>query len=269
MVVEGLKARGACFVEDISEIPPGAVTIFSAHGVPRTIESAAVARNLHVIDATCPLVTKVHREGQRYAARGFDVVLIGHAGHPEVEGTMGQINGPVYLVTSVADVASIKPRDPVRIAYVTQTTLSVDDTREIIAALTIRFPNIVGPDVKEICYATQNRQTAVKELSKRIDLTLVVGAHNSSNSNRLREVGHSMGKPSYLIEDATALRQEWLENSKAVGVTAGTSTPETLVQEVLEKLAQWCSIEVEVLNGIAESVHFKLPEELVKISAMV
>ncbi len=261
-VVETLKARGARFVEDVAEIPEGAVTIFSAHGVAQTVESAAELRRLHVIDATCPLVTKVHREGQRYAVKGYDVVLIGHTGHPEVEGTMGQIDGPVHLVSSVADVLALKPRDPARIAYVTQTTLSVDDTREIIAALSRRFPNILGPDVKDICYATQNRQIAVRELAAGIDLILVVGAHNSSNSNRLREIGSDMGKPSYLIEDATALRPEWLDGVGTVGLTAGASAPEALVQEVITKLSEWRSITVRALDGIAENVHFKLPDEL-------
>ncbi len=266
-VVETLKARGACFVEDVAEIPEGAVTIFSAHGVAQTVESDAAARRLHVIDATCPLVTKVHREGQRYAGKGYDVVLIGHPGHPEVEGTMGQIAGPVHLVSSIADVAALAPRDPERISYVTQTTLSVDDTREIIAALTARFPKIVGPDVKDICYATQNRQIAVRELATQIDLILVVGAHNSSNSNRLREIGHDMNKPSHLIEDASALRPEWLDGIATVGITAGASAPEALVQEVVGRLAEWREIDVQVLDGIAENVHFKLPDELIQATA--
>jgi len=266
-VVETLKARGARFVEEVSEVPEGAVTIFSAHGVSRLVETDAGRRELHVIDATCPLVTKVHKEGQRYAARGFDVVLIGHPGHPEVEGTMGQIDGVVHLVSSVDDVANLEPRDPERLAYVTQTTLSVDDTRDVISALAKRFPKIVGPDVKDICYATQNRQTAVRTLASQVDLILVVGAFNSSNSNRLREIGQDMTKPSYLIQDADAVDPEWLNGVERVGITAGASAPEDVVQEVIAKLAQWRRIEVETLKGIEENVHFKLPDELIERAA--
>jgi 4-hydroxy-3-methylbut-2-enyl diphosphate reductase len=264
-VVESLKALGAVFVEDVDDIPEGAVTIFSAHGVSRTVEEEAEARHLPVIDATCPLVTKVHKEGQRYAARDFDVVLIGHPGHPEVEGTMGQISGTVHLVSSVADVATLEPAHPGRISYVTQTTLSVDDTRDIIAALTQRFPAIVGPDVKDICYATQNRQTAVRKLAAMVDLILVVGAHNSSNSNRLREIGHDMAKRSHLVEDAKALLPEWLEGVRTVGITAGASAPEALVEEVVARLAELRPVQVELLDGIAENVHFKLPDELAEV----
>ena len=266
-VVDSLRARGAVFVEEVDEIPAGAVTIFSAHGVARTVESDAGSRRLHVIDATCPLVTKVHKEGQRYAAGSYDVVLIGHPGHPEVEGTMGQINGVVHLVSSVDDVATLAPRDPGRLAYVTQTTLSVDDTRDIIDALRARFPDIVGPDVRDICYATQNRQMAVRQLARHIDLLLVVGAHNSSNSNRLREIGSDTGMPSYLIEDAQALRAEWLDGIGAVGITAGASAPEALVQEVIARLSEWRDIEVSLLEGIEENVRFKLPAELTGMAA--
>ena len=261
-VVEMLKAKGARFVEEIDEIPESAVTIFSAHGVARLVESGAAERRLHVIDATCPLVGKVHKEGQRYAARGYDVVLIGHRGHPEVEGTMGQIDGTVHLVSTVAEVAALAPRDPARLAYVTQTTLSVDDTREIIAALQARFPQIVGPDVKDICYATQNRQTAVRKLADVVDLILVVGAHNSSNSNRLREIGQDMSKPSYLIEDANALRPEWLDGVRTLGITAGASAPEMLVEEVIGRLGALRTVDVQTLEGIEENVHFRLPDEL-------
>lgn len=261
-VVEDLRARGAHFVEEIDEIPEGAVTIFSAHGVASAVVSSAENRQLKVIDATCPLVTKVHREGQRYAARGFDVVLIGHPGHPEVEGTMGQIQGTVHLVSSVADVDDLTPHDPERLSYVTQTTLSVDDTREIINALNRRFPKIVGPDVKDICYATQNRQMAVRDLARLVDLVLVVGAHNSSNSNRLREIGQDLGRPSYLIEGAGQLRPEWLDGIRTVGLTAGASAPEAVVQEVVQRLAQLRPITVDLLDGIEENVHFRLPEEL-------
>jgi len=262
-VVEDLRARGARFVEEIDEIPEGAVTIFSAHGVASAVEDAAKDRRLHVIDATCPLVTKVHREGQRYAGRGFDVVLIGHPGHPEVEGTMGQIEGTVHLVSSVEDVERLQPRAPDRLSYVTQTTLSVDDTREIIGALNRRFPSIVGPDVKDICYATQNRQSAVRAIAGLVDLVLVVGAHNSSNSNRLREIGQDLGRPSYLIEGAGQLRAEWLEGVRTVGLTAGASAPEAVVQEVVRRLAELRTIEIEVLDGIEENVHFRLPDELI------
>ena len=266
-VVETLRARGAVFVEEVDEIPNGAVTIFSAHGVASQVEQDAEGRTLHVIDATCPLVTKVHKEGQRYAARNYDVVLIGHPGHPEVEGTMGQIDGTVHLVSSVEEVETLVPENPERLSYVTQTTLSVDDTRGIIDALKTRFPTILGPDVKDICYATQNRQTAVRELAAEIDVLLVVGARNSSNSNRLREIGSDTGKPSYLIEDAEALRQEWLEGVSAVGITAGASAPEALVQEVIDRLAEWRTIQVSVLEGIEENVRFKLPDELVALEA--
>ncbi len=268
-VVEGLKARGARFVEDVDDIPPGAVTIFSAHGVARTVVVDADKRRLHVIDATCPLVTKVHKEGQRYAARNYDVVLIGHPGHPEVEGTMGQIEGTVHLVSSVRDVATIGPSHPERLAYVTQTTLSVDDTRDIIAALKDRFPTVVGPDVKDICYATQNRQSAVRELASLVDLILVVGAHNSSNSNRLREIGTDMGKRSYLVEDATCLDRAWLDGVNTVGISAGASAPEDLVQELVKRLAEYRPITVEVLDGIEENVHFKLPEELEDVGSLI
>lgn len=261
-VVESLKARGARFVEEVDEIPEGAVTIFSAHGVAEQIEHDADKRHLQVIDATCPLVSKVHKEGQRYAERDYDVVLIGHAGHPEVEGTMGRIAGPVHLVENVADVARLAPRDPERLGYVTQTTLSVDDTREIIAALQERFPKIVGPDVRDICYATQNRQTAVRDLVRQVDLLLVVGAQNSSNSNRLREIGADMGRTSYLIADATQLQADWLDGVGSVGVTAGASAPEKLVQDVVRQLAEWRDVTVDVLDGVSENVRFRLPDIL-------
>ncbi len=210
-VVEDLRTRGAVFVDELAEIPPGAMTVFSAHGVARRVEELARERGLPVIDATCPLVAKVHNEGRRYAAQGRDIVLVGHAGHAEVEGTIGQIEGTVHLVQTAADVDGLAVRDPDKLAYITQTTLSVDDTRGIIAALKARFPAIVGPDVRDICYATQNRQQAVRELARAVDTILVVGSKNSSNSNRLREIGEELGKPSYLIDDAGALRAEWFE----------------------------------------------------------
>lgn len=265
-VVDTLRARGAIFVEEIDEIPTGAVTIFSAHGVSKKVEDGAGLRDLGVIDATCPLVTKVHKEGRRYAERGFDIVLIGHIGHPEVEGTLGQIPGTVHVISEPEDVAKLNVRDPNQVAFVTQTTLSVNDTRDVIAALKARFPAIIGPDTRDICYATQNRQTAVIELcSKKIDLLIVVGAHNSSNSNRLREIGQNFGIPSYLIEDATMLQAEWFEGIETVGVTAGASAPETLVQEAITKMRGWRPVAVETLDGVEENVHFKLPKELADV----
>jgi 4-hydroxy-3-methylbut-2-enyl diphosphate reductase len=261
-VVESLRARGAVFVDELDEVPPGSMTVFSAHGVARTVEEQARARDLPVIDATCPLVAKVHNEGRRYAATGREIVLIGHAGHAEVEGTIGQVPGPVHLVQTAEDVAGLRVTDPRKLAYVTQTTLSVDDTRGIIAALTARFPDIVGPDVRDICYATQNRQQAVRELAAEVDVILVVGSRNSSNSNRLREIGMELGRPSYLIDDASALRPEWFEGARAVGVTAGASAPETLVQGVLEGLRRFGDIDISTLAGVAEDVRFRFPPEL-------
>jgi 4-hydroxy-3-methylbut-2-enyl diphosphate reductase len=264
-VVDTLRARGAIFVEEIDEIPTGAVTIFSAHGVSRKVEDGAGLRDLDVIDATCPLVTKVHKEGRRYAEKGYDIVLIGHIGHPEVEGTLGQIPGVVHVISEPEDVATLKVRDENSVAFVTQTTLSVNDTKDVIAALRARFPAIVGPDTRDICYATQNRQTAVIELCKQVDVLLVVGAHNSSNSNRLREIGENYGLPAYLIEDATMLNLDWVKDARTVGVTAGASAPETLVQETINKLRSARQVVVETLDGVIENVHFKLPAELADI----
>jgi len=261
-VVENLRCRGAVFVEDLADVPPGGVTVFSAHGVPRKVEDVAAERRLPVIDATCPLVARVHSEGRRYAAQGRDVVLIGHAGHAEVEGTIGQIPGPVHLVQTIDDVAALRPDTPGRLAYVTQTTLSVDETRGIIAALHIRFPDIVGPDVRNICYATQNRQQAVRDLADCVDVILVVGSQNSSNSNRLREIGAELGKPSYLIDDVAALQPEWFDGVDSVGLTAGASAPELLVQGVLEGLRCFSDLDVSILAGVAEDVRFKFPAEL-------
>jgi 4-hydroxy-3-methylbut-2-enyl diphosphate reductase len=261
-VVETLKSKGALFVDEVDEIPEGAVTVFSAHGVAASVELAAGDRRLRVIDAACPLVTKVHKEGQRYAANGFDVVLIGHAGHPEVEGTIGRIQGRVHLISTVEDVAQIEPSDPKRLAFVTQTTLSVDDTRDVIEALRTRFPAIIGPDTRDICYATQNRQTAVRALARNVDVLLVVGAQNSSNSNRLREIGEATGTPSYLIESAETLDLAWLHGARTVGITAGASAPELLVQKVIQKLEEHRIVQVEMLDGVAENVHFRLPAEL-------
>jgi len=261
-VVENLRTRGAVFVDELDQVPPGAMTVFSAHGVARRVEELARNRALPVIDATCPLVAKVHNEGRRYAAQGRDIVLVGHAGHAEVEGTIGQIDGTVHLVQTVADVAALVVHDPEKLAYITQTTLSVDDTRGIIAALTARFPAIVGPDVRDICYATQNRQQAVRDLAAAVDLILVVGSKNSSNSNRLREIGEELGKPAYLIDDAGALRCEWFAGVESVGVTAGASAPETLVQGVIEGLRRFGPIDISTLEGVAENVRFRFPAEL-------
>ncbi len=261
-VVENLKAKGAHFVENLSEVPPNAVTIFSAHGVPKAVVNEASARGLPVLDATCPLVTKVHNQGKRYVANGRTLVLIGHAGHPEVEGTMGQIAAPVYLVQTEADVEKLDIPVDAPVAYVTQTTLSVDDTRGIIAALERRFTDIIGPDIKDICYATQNRQTAVRELSKLVDVILVVGAMNSSNSNRLREIGTEAGVPSYLIADGNELDPEWVRHAGTVGLTAGASAPEVLVEDVIERLRELGPVEVETLPGRQETMEFRLPMEL-------
>ena len=261
-VVEDLRTRGAVFVDELSEIPPGAMTVFSAHGVAKQVEEVARERGLPVIDATCPLVAKVHNEGRRYAAQDREIVLIGHAGHAEVEGTIGQVPGKIHLVQTVEDVAALQPGTPERLAYITQTTLSVDDTRHIIAALVARFPAIVGPDVRDICYATQNRQQAVRDLAERADVILVVGSRNSSNSNRLREIGEELGRPAYLIDDAAALRAEWFAGIATVGLTAGASAPETLVQGVIDGLRAFGGIEVSTLAGVAEDVRFRFPAEL-------
>ncbi len=261
-VVEDLRTRGAVFVDELDEIPPGSMTVFSAHGVAKRVEELAAERRLPVFDATCPLVAKVHAEGRRYAAQGREIVLVGHAGHAEVEGTVGQVPGKVHLVQTVADVATLEVGSPGRLAYITQTTLSVDDTRGIISALQGRFPSIVGPDVRDICYATQNRQQAVHDLAKLVDLILVVGSKNSSNSNRLREIGQELGKPSYLIDDASALERDWFAGVKSVGLTAGASAPEMLVQGVLDGLRRFRQVDVSTLAGAAEDVKFKFPAEL-------
>ena len=261
-VVEDLRTRGAVFVDELDEIPAGAMTVFSAHGVAKRVEEVARERGLPVIDATCPLVAKVHAEGRRYAAGGREIVLVGHAGHAEVEGTIGQIPGIVHLVQTVEDVATLNPGTPDKLAYITQTTLSVDDTRNIIAALKARFPAIVGPDVRDICYATQNRQQAVRDLAGAVDVILVVGSRNSSNSNRLREIGEELGKPAYLIDDAAALRAEWFADIGSVGLTAGASAPEMLVQGVIDGLRQFGEVSVSTLDGVAEDVRFRFPAEL-------
>ena len=261
-VVDSLRDKGARFVDELDEIPPGGITVFSAHGVSQKVEDEAALRSLPVIDATCPLVSKVHHEAQRYANSGRDIVLIGHDGHPEVEGTMGRIDGKVYLVATPDDVAALEVRDPTRLSYVTQTTLSVDDTRSVIDALKERFPQISGPDTKDICYATQNRQRAVRELAKLVDVILVVGAQNSSNSSRLKELAVEMGIRAYLIADATVLDPEWLNGADAVGVTAGASAPEHLVQQLVDRLKELGATAVEILPGVEENVRFKMPPEL-------
>ncbi len=263
-VVQRLVAKGVKFVEETDEVPEGAVVIFSAHGVAEAVESHARARNLQVIDATCPLVSKVHTEGQRYAKNDREIILIGHEGHPEIEGTLGRIPGTVHLVSEVADVAKLQVTNPDMLAYITQTTLSVDDTKSVIDALKARFPHIVGPATKDICYATQNRQGAVRELAKHVDVVLVIGAHNSSNSNRLRERAEEVGVPAYLIEDASHLNPEWLVGKKRVGITAGASAPEDLVQGLIERLKLIEPVEVSVLPGVQESVHFRLPLALTR-----
>lgn len=261
-VVEDLKTKGAVFVEELDEVPNDAITVFSAHGVSQKVADTAEMRRLPVIDATCPLVAKVHKEGQRYSNQNYDIVLIGHEGHPEVEGTMGRIPGTVYLVSSVEGVTKLEVKNPEKLSYVTQTTLSVDDTRDVIEALKQRFPKIVGPDVKDICYATQNRQTAVRKLATEVDILLVVGAQNSSNSNRLREIGAELDVPSYLIDDAGALDFKWLEGAATVGITAGASAPEALVQELITRLGELDDVEFVDFDGIEENVTFKLPSVL-------
>jgi 4-hydroxy-3-methylbut-2-en-1-yl diphosphate reductase len=261
-VVEDLKAKGARFVDEIDEIPAGAVTIFSAHGVAKSVENAAEARKLPVIDATCPLVTKVHLQGKRYLSQDRTIILVGHAGHPEVEGTMGQIPGPVHLVQTEEDVDTLPLPLDTPLAYVTQTTLSIDDTRGIIDAIKRRFTDVVGPETNDICYATQNRQTAVRELTKIADVILVVGAKNSSNSNRLREIGEEAGVPSYLLADGSELKPEWVRGHRVIGLTAGASAPEAMVQDVIESLRALGPVEVTNLPGVEENIEFRLPVEL-------
>jgi 4-hydroxy-3-methylbut-2-en-1-yl diphosphate reductase len=258
-VVESLKAKGARFVEELDEVPSGAVTIFSAHGVSRKVENEAKLRSLPTIDATCPLVTKVHIQGRRYVAQGRILVFIGHAGHPEVEGTLGQIDGEVHLVGNEEDVEKLPIATETPIAYVTQTTLSVDDTRGVIAALHRRFSDVAGPEIRDICYATQNRQTAVRKLSQIADVLIVVGARNSSNSNRLREIGEEAGLPSYLVADGSEIDAEWVRDAGVVGITAGASAPEILVEDVVAALMRIAPSELSVLDGPQEIVSFRLP----------
>jgi len=261
-VVDSLIAKGAVFVEDLSEVPAGALTIFSAHGVSRAVENDAKLRGLPTIDATCPLVTKVHNQGRRYVSRGRALVFIGHAGHPEVEGTLGQIDGEIHLVESREDVERLPLSPDTPVAYVTQTTLSVDDTRGIILALRARFSDIEGPETRDICYATQNRQAAVREMSRQVDVIIVVGAPNSSNSNRLRELGEEEGVPSYLVTSGRDLKPEWFRGVGSVGVTAGASAPEVLVEDVVQHLQAMKPVELTNLDGPRETVTFNLPAEL-------
>lgn len=265
-VVEDLRNRGAIFVDELDEIPDDVIVIFSAHGVSKAVRDDAEARGLKVFDATCPLVTKVHMEVVRYSRDGRECILIGHAGHPEVEGTMGQYDassgGAIYLVENEDDVARLQVEDPSRLAFVTQTTLSMDDTARVIDALRERFPDIDGPRKDDICYATQNRQDAVKQLASECDLVLVVGSPNSSNSNRLRELSDRMGTPAYLIDGADEIRPEWLENVRNIGVTAGASAPDVLVQQVIQHLRDSGAQSVEELAGRAENIVFSMPKEL-------
>jgi 4-hydroxy-3-methylbut-2-en-1-yl diphosphate reductase len=261
-VLDDLKARGARFVETLDEIPAGAVTIFSAHGVAAEVERHGLARGLRVIDATCPLVTKVHLQARQYEREGRELILVGHAGHVEVEGTAGRVDGPVHVLASVAEVEALVVRDPAHLAYVTQTTLSVDDTRDVIEALKRRFPAIEGPDLKDICYATQNRQNAVKELAPEVDVLLVVGSQNSSNSNRLRELGERSGLSAYLIDGPDDLDPAWFAPGARVGLTAGASAPEGLVQRVVSALEQLGVRAVREMEGEPEKVVFQLPREL-------
>jgi 4-hydroxy-3-methylbut-2-enyl diphosphate reductase len=261
-VVDDLRAKGAVFVEELDEVPDGATVIFSAHGVSQSVRHEAARRRLRVFDATCPLVTKVHGEVTRMHDAGREIVMIGHRGHPEVEGTMGQTDGDIYLVENVDDVARLQVKDEGRLVYVTQTTLSVDDARTIVRALEARFPTITGPRKDDICYATQNRQDAVKQMAERCDLVIVVGSPNSSNSNRLREVARNRGVEAYLVDGADEIRPEWLEGRRHVGVTAGASAPEVLVQQVIDRLKALGAGTVLQLEGSAENVVFSLPKDL-------
>ncbi len=264
-VVNGLREKGAIFVQELDEVPDGATVIFSAHGVSKTVQQEAKRRGLNVFDATCPLVTKVHIEVSRHSRKGTEAILIGHAGHPEVIGTMGQYNNPdggMYLVETVDDVETLSVKDETNLHYVSQTTLSVDETREIIDALRKKFPHIQGPSKDDICYATQNRQDAVRELAKQCDLVLVVGSVNSSNSNRLKELAEINNVTAYLIDNADEINDEWLKNAKCIGVTAGASAPEVLVKNVINYLQSYDSFSVKQLDGREETIHFVLPKPL-------
>ena len=261
-VVDDLKDKGAIFVEELHEVPDGSTVIFSAHGVSKAVQAEAAGRDLKVFDATCPLVTKVHMEVMRYRKRGTEVVLIGHQGHPEVEGTMGQADSGMHLIEEPADVAKLNVKTPDDLAYVTQTTLSVDDTKVIIDTLKKQFPNIQGPKKDDICYATQNRQDAVRSLSRDADMVIVVGSTNSSNSNRLRELSETLGVPSYLVDQPRQIEQAWFDGVETVGITAGASAPEILVKQVIDRVKDWGGKVVNEANGPIEDVSFSLPIEL-------
>ncbi len=261
-VVDSLKAKGAVFIENLSDVPTGSFLIFSAHGVPQAVRREAEARGLTVFDATCPLVTKVHLEVARMHRLGKEIVMIGHKGHPEVIGTMGQCESCIYLVETPADVATLSVQDEENLTYVTQTTLSMDDANDIIAALKARFPAITGPKKEDVCYATQNRQDSVKLLARQCDLVIVVGSPNSSNSNRLREVARNLNVPAYLIDNASELDAEWVQGKQRVGITAGASAPEVLVQEVIERLKELGAVSVREAEGIEENVVFPIPKAL-------
>ena len=261
-VVSDLKAKGAIFVDELAEVPAGATVIFSAHGVSQAVRAEAAARGLNVFDATCPLVTKVHVEVSKMRERGFEIVMIGHKGHPEVEGTLGQSNGGMYLVETPDDVARLHVSDPDKLAYVTQTTLSVDDAARVVDALRARFPNITGPKKDDICYATQNRQDAVKALAPQCDVVIVVGSPTSSNSNRLREVAEHLGVPAYMVDNANEIDPQWVAGKNTVGLTAGASAPEVLVRAVVERLNQLGISSVADLDGVQEKVGFPLPKGL-------
>jgi 4-hydroxy-3-methylbut-2-enyl diphosphate reductase len=263
-VVEDLRTKGAVFVEELDEVPVGATVVFSAHGVSQAVRADAQARGLNVFDATCPLVTKVHTEVVRLRKQGREIVMIGHAGHPEVEGTMGQGNEGMYLVETESDVANLRVSNPETLAFVTQTTLSVDDASRVVEALRARFPAITGPRTDDICYATQNRQDAVKKLANRSDVVIVVGSQTSSNSNRLREVAEQNGARAYMLDRADELKAEWLEGATKIGVTAGASAPEILVQDVIQRLNELGAIHIQELDGIAEHVSFPLPRGLME-----
>ena len=266
-VVDALRDKGAVFVDELDEVPAGGIVIFSAHGVSKSIQAEAAARGLHVFDATCPLVTKVHSEVAKMRASGRDIVMVGHAGHPEVEGTMGQAEGGMHLVESVDDVERLQVRDPDKLAYVTQTTLSLDDAADVIDALKRRFPSIAEPKKADICYATQNRQDAVKIMAPQVDVVIVVGSENSSNSNRLREVAERFGVPAYLVDTAEHVDPDWVQGKRRVGVTAGASAPEVLVHAVVERLRALGAASVRPLSGVQENVVFPLPKGLGKAAA--
>ncbi|HVK31408.1 MAG TPA: 4-hydroxy-3-methylbut-2-enyl diphosphate reductase [Burkholderiaceae bacterium] len=261
-VVNDLKAKGAIFIEDLAEVPPGATLVFSAHGVSQAVRQEAERRGFSVFDATCPLVTKVHVEVAKLHKEGYEFLMIGHKGHPEVEGTMGQLLDGIYLVEDVDDVALAPVKKPDRLAVVTQTTLSVDDAALVLAAVKQRFPNVREPKKQDICYATQNRQDAVKVMSPQVDVVIVVGSPTSSNSNRLRELAERLGKPAYMVDDAEALRPEWFQDAARVGLTAGASAPDVLVQQVIARLKELGALAVRKLDGVAETVHFPLPKGL-------